>query len=197
MHTDTSHWHAPSVPKLEAFYSDGHQFLRSGGGYAHHRPSSRQMWLLHCGCRPCALCSTSTSTSERDRKPLRTQDGMLCRPDQVGDPQLGLILFLRPSAPHTPLRIFLRWARYVGKMPLCPSTCHVRRALPQRRACGSEASRAGHAMQTGVTDACGRRRSRRGVLDAPSSASALQRSEGVNDDGDSLERRQVSFGRAN
>jgi hypothetical protein len=113
LQTDTSHWHAPSVPKLEAFYSDGHQFLRSGGGYAHHRPSSRQMWLLHCGCRPCALCSTSTSTSERDRKPLRTRDGMLCRPDQVGDPQLRLILFLRPSAPHTPLRIFLRWARYI------------------------------------------------------------------------------------
>jgi hypothetical protein len=22
LHTDTSHWHAPSVPKLEAFYSE-------------------------------------------------------------------------------------------------------------------------------------------------------------------------------
>jgi len=148
-------------------------------------------------CRPCRYAREAHQTSERDGKRLRTRDGMLCRPDQVGDPQLGLILFLRTRAPHTPLRIFLRSARYVGKMPLCPSTCPVRRALPQRKACGSEAPRAGHAMQTGVTDACGRGRSRRDVRDAPSSASALRRSEGVNVDGDSLERRQVSFGRAN
>jgi hypothetical protein len=160
-------------------------------------PECHRSPVKRVACRPCHYARQAHQTRERDGKPLRTRGGMLCRPDQVGDPQVGLILFLRPSAPHTPLRIFLRWARYVGKMPLCPSTCHVRRDLPQRRACGSEASRAGHAMQTGVTDACGRRRSRRGVLDAPSSASALRRSEGVHDDGDSLERRQVSFGRAN
>ena len=79
------------------------------------------------------------------------------------------------AAAHPPALGKERW-----QDALVSLTCPVRRALPQRRACRSEAPRAGHAMQTGVTDACGRGRSRRGMLDAPSSASALPRREAVN-----------------
>jgi hypothetical protein len=139
------------------------------------RPQPREASCVHVlrtlRCRPCALvCSRSTTTSERDRKRSAREPACSATPSRLTTNSSARSCFW-DQVHHTPLRILLRWARYVGKMPLCPSTCpvsyrNVEPAHPSPPERGTQCKRA-----LAVADV----RSGRAVLDAPSSARARRR----------------------